>query len=291
MFDVAKLSFSGVDYIRLTANDHKPYEAWREVLEPEFTIEDQRGRKPHWRWVLGYYGRVGEHCFVGKGEQGAMIQVSSGLANHLCMPVSRIGGKCSRIDLQLTVPAVSSASQTLHEAFVMASAVPKRNGHPTLVQMRDTNYGARMLEIGSRQSEVYGRIYDKYAESKMEEYRGMVRYEIEVKQPQSVDLHRWLMEDRLTMFNAKHITTEWFRKRGVPVFWDDYELKSPPDIVKRTKNDDTKVSWLASQVRPSVKELCAKGKALEVAKALAGQGATEDAIMELARVLAIVVHD
>ena len=289
MTQTTKLNFAGIDYLRLTANDHKPYDTWRQALEPEYAAELASGRREHYRWLLGYYGKVGEHCFVGKGEAGSMVQVSSGLADRLVSPLSSAGGKCTRIDLQLTVPALNGVDEDLQSAFVMASTTPRRNGHPVAVELQDTNYGAKMVAIGSRASEVYGRIYDKYRESKIEDYRGMIRYEIEVKQPQSVDLHRWLMEDRLTVFSAKHITTEWFRKRGVPVYWDDFELKAPPDVTKRTKNDDTKLAWINSQVRPTLQQLCAKGKALEVAKSIAGHDATEADIIALALALANVV--
>lgn len=286
-----KLSFSGVDYLRLTALDHAPYNAWHTWLLPEMQHEVDVGRRQHLRWVMGYYGLVGEHFFIGKSDAGAMVQVSGALANKLVGPLSRAGGKATRIDLQLTVPAHTTPSDTLMEAYVMASAQPKDKHRPPLVQINDTNYGAKMVTIGSRQSEVYGRIYDKYKESKEEVYRDMIRYEIEVKQPQSVDLHKWLLEDRMTMFHAKHIVTGWFQKRGVPVYWNDFETTDTPDSVKRTKNDDTKLAWIASQVRPSMRDLCHKGKALEVARAIAGKNATESAIMELASLLANVVSD
>ena len=288
---MTKLVFAGPDYLRLTVNDHSSYGDWNGLLLPEMLEEERAGRRQHLRWVMGYYGPVGEHYFIGKSDQGAMVQVSGSLAASLYRPLAHAGGKATRIDLQITVPVITSPSDTLHEAFIMASAQKVKNGRKPEVQLNDTNYGAKMVTIGSRQSEVYGRIYDKYKESKIDGYKDMVRYEIEVKQPQSVDLHNWLMEDRLLPIHAKHVVTNWFRQRGVPVFWEDFDTKPVEDVRKRTRNDDTKLAWLSSQVRPSMLDLVKKGKALEIAKALAGQGATEDAIIELARHLAIVCAD
>lgn len=265
---VAKFVFQGVDYLRLTAKDHRPFGDWHGLILPELLEEERAGRRRHDRWILGYWGQVGEHCFVGKNEGGCMVQVSSSLADSLFRPLSRAGGRCSRVDIQITATPPEGPDEYLHEAFEALRASEKLRGRPQIVQMVDTNYGAKMVTVGSRQSQVYGRIYDKGKESKQKEWEGMVRHELEVKEETARDLHAWLVEDALRVHTIKAIVGNYFEKRGCPMFWDEYEEKQMPPGVKRTRTDDTKLAWLATQVSPTLKRLLENGKSLEAARAL-----------------------
>lgn len=272
-------NYAGCDYFRVTHPDERVYGEWVDLLMHEYMEEEKAGRRPHWRWLLGYYGRVGEHCFVGRGEQGALAHVSGSLANKLFYSLSREGARATRVDLQITAVPPTDPNDYLNEAYIYACAKEHTRGRPSLVQLNDTNYGAKMVTIGSRQSEVYGRIYDKFKESKEPAYKGMVRLEIEVKGQEAKDLHNFLMQDRLMVFHAKHLTTEWFRKRGVPVYWDKEEAEQLPEVQKRSKSDDTKLAWLATQVSPTVRTLVQHGKAVEAARALL-TGCEDDEIIK-----------
>ena len=277
--------YVGCDYLRLTANDHAPFNEWQNVLLPERVAEEKAGRKRHLRWVLGYYGEVGEHYFLGRNDTGAMVSVSGTLANRMFYPLTREGGKATRVDLQVTVRPPEGQHDYLQQCYYNACLHERGRGRPAEVQIVDTNYGAKMITIGSRQSEVYGRIYDKHKESKDDFYKGMVRLEIEVKGKQAPDLHNFLKDDKLLMVHSKHITTNWFRKRGVPVFWEDDATETLPEREVRKKSDDTRLGWLASQVRPTIGKLVGNDKAVETARALLPDTASDDIVMRLAQLL------
>ena len=279
MATIAKSIFSGADYVRLTAQDHRPYEAWHEALMPEFEEDERAGRRLHFRWIMGYYGRVSEHAFVGKGDQGTMVQCSGRLANVLMETLAAEGGKCTRIDLQVTVPALDTPDADLHTVYNDSRLCKHKNSRPPIVEINDTSYGAKMVTIGKRQSQVYGRIYDKFKESKADEYKGMVRYEIEVKQPQSVDLFNWLTMTSSGCYTIGHIVGQWFRERGVNVYWDQFEMTSPPDVKKRSKSDDSRLAWLQTQVAPTLLDLAARGKARQALEALLHNATQQDILL------------
>jgi len=280
---MAKFVFQGVDYLRLTSNDHGPVEGWMDVAEHEYMAEDRAGRRAHYRWILNYYGRVGEHIFVGKNEEGAMVQVSGSLANDLFRPLSRQGGRCSRIDLQITSQPPNGPSDYLHDAFDIMATAPHLRGKPSLVQINDTNYGAKMVTVGSRQSQLYGRIYDKGKESKLEEWQGYVRHELEVKEEQARDLHFWLMEEITREHMIKAVVGNYFEKRGCPMYWQDFDTRETPVIEKRTKTDATKLAWLSTQVAPTVRDLIDHGRGVEALTALLQCIASDDTVEELLR--------
>lgn len=283
--------YAGCDYLRLTSGDTRHYGAWNDFLLPEKLEEEHAGRRKHQRWVLGYYGDVGEHYFIGRGEQGAMVQLSGYLAHRLFYDVSHVGGKATRIDLQVTQTADETPSAYLRRTFIEASAAVKREGRPPLVQETDTNYGAKMVTIGSRQSAVYGRIYDKWKESKDPFYKDMVRWELEIKQPEAPELHQWLMQDKLLSPHSKHLVENWFNKRGVMTQFQFQEMSEPPERTKRTKTDETKAAWIAAQVRPTIGVLVSHQKAIEAAKAILPDDADNAMIDALAMMLSQVYRD
>lgn len=286
----AKFVFQGVDYVRLTQGDHRPFGDWEGLLLPEMMEEERAGRRSHFRWLLGYYGRVGEHCFVGRNDTGCMVQVSSALADKLFRPLSHAGGRCSRIDIQVTSQPPEGQDSYLHAAYTMLSLSEKRKGRPQTVQMIDTNYGAKMVTVGSRQSDVYARIYDKHKESKDDNWAGHVRHELEIKNQTARDMHFWLMEDLTRVHTIKSVVGSYFQKRGCPMFWDEYETREMPALKKRNKSDDTKLAWLAVQVAPTLKTLLENGKALEAAHALLTWCPNDVMIGELALLLGQSVH-
>jgi DNA relaxase NicK len=285
----AKQIFAGVDYLRLTAQDHAPFSNWHGLLLSEMLAEERAGRKRHNRWLLGYYGTVGQHFFIGKSEAGCMVQVSGAMADTLFRPLSHAGGRASRVDLQVSRFVEESPDEYLHRAFVYAEAHVKKVGSPPTVLLTDSNSGARMLTIGSRTSELYGRVYDKGQESKQDSWMGYIRWEVEVKGKQAADLHRWLLGDVTRVHTVLPVVRNFFSSRGVPVDWDGWTDVAIPPPARRTRTDETKCAWLSTQVAPTIRELVAKGKALDVARALL-QTTAEDATIE-ALALALAQDD
>ena len=288
---ITKSVYSGIDYLRLTALDHSPVSAWEAIVLPEFLAEERAGRKPHWRWLLGYYGRVGEHCFVGKSDTGAMIQLSGALAWSRWHDASLHSKRCTRIDLQVTFPCEAPADDILHDAFMSGSHRKFGRGKPPEIQIVDTNYGAKMLTIGSRQSELYGRMYDKYKESKMPEYKDCIRWEVEVKGKEALDLHGWMLDNKNEPTAVRSLVHHFWEARGMTPPWGMFDGMDVPVPVKRSKTDETKLAWIATQVRPSMKDLIDKGKAIELARSIAGRAVTNEQLEELARLLEIVCGD
>lgn len=280
-----KSVFTGVDYLRLTSLDHKPFSAWEAILMPEFLEEEHLGRKPHFRWILGYYGRVGEHCFLGKNENGCMIQLSSHLAWGRWVDASHHSKRCTRIDLQVTYPLEQEPDSYLHEAWELGKQRKYGRGRPTELQLIDTNYGAKMLTVGSRQSELYGRMYDKYKESRMKEYQSCVRWEIEVKGKQALDLHGWMLENRQEAFATRSVVHHFWEARGMKPPWEPFQGMVAPEPIKRSKTDETKLAWIESQVRPSIESLVSRGRHLEVARAILGKEASDERVSALSLLL------
>ncbi len=280
---IAKSVYTGVDYVRLTANDHKPAGAWRDVVLPEFVAEEKAGRKPHMRWLMGYYGRVGEHCFMGENDTGCMIQLSGALAARRWYDASNHSQKCTRIDIQVTWPCEQMPGDYIREQYEVAQLAPNREGKRAQLQLTDTPEGSKMLAVGSRQSEAYGRMYDKERESGMPEYKSCVRWEVEVKGQQAYDLCGFLRETHNDPWTVKHIVSRWWTVRGMLPYWDHQQGEDMEPPMKRSKTDQTKLAWLSEQVAPTMKLLKAHGKLAEAVRAVFGEALTEEQIEVILR--------
>lgn len=274
--DTATQRETGVDYLRLTSLDHSPCTAWDLLLSGEFAKEDRAGRKPHMRNILGYWGRVGEHCFMGKGDQGAMLQLSSHVAAALWRRAGDHSQRCTRIDVQVTYPVDDEPGLYIRSMYELGKAAPKRNGTPPALELTDTPRGAKMLTVGSRQSLVYARMYDKGRESGLQEYAGHVRWELEVKAEQATSLNTHLRESTDERYPIRAIVHQFWEQRGMVPFWETYEDMNSTPVEKRSRTDETKLAWLKSQVAPSVRALADRGRLKQALDMLFGEGLTDD---------------
>lgn len=265
---VAKKIFTGVDYLRVTSPQAPTYDHWLRLLEPEMKAEHDAGRRAHFRSILGYYGPVGEHFFCGLGEQGAMLQMSSRCAYDHWFEATRYSMKATRLDVQVTWPVDDEPGLYVREMYQIGQLQRPKNGHPPALEINDTPSGAKMLISGRRPSELYGRMYDKYRESKQEDYKGCVRWEVEIKGNQAIDILRDLRESQDHLMMSRLIVHQFFTTRGMQPFWEVFEgmVDHPP--IKRTKTDETKLAWFINQVRPTVLSLKEHGRVKDAIRAL-----------------------
>ena|SRR5215472_826363 len=285
---VTKSVFTGVDYVRLTADQHDVLGRWEDIVLPEYVAEERAGRKPHMRWILGYYGRVGEHCFVGARDDGCMIQLSGALAWHRWYDASNHSGKCTRMDLQVTRPVNDEPGLYIRTMYEIGKAAAKRPGRPQELTLTDTPSGAKMLTVGSRQSMLYGRMYDKGRESGLDEYQGCVRWEVEVKGQSAIDLCAWMRQNKSEPYVCQSMVRNFYEERGMPPTWEDLLQEDVPPPVKRTRTDQTKIAWLAAQVAPTLQTLKEHGRLPDAIRALFGVDLTE---AQVQGILALVEID
>ena len=264
----AKQVYTGVDYIRLTATDHKPYGAWSDLVLPEALREERAGRKAHNRWILGYYGAVHEHCFLGQNENGCMLQLSGAMAWDRWYDAGNHSERCTRIDLQVTYPLDGEPGEYIREMYACGQLHgPTGHRRPDL-QLVDTPEGAKMLTVGSRTSQLYGRMYDKFRESRMPEYKSCVRWEVECKAETAKDLNGYLRDHRGEAGTTRAIVKQFWEHRGMTPFWETYEGMEGRPPVKRSKTDETKIAWLATQVAPTLQVLTEHGRIEDAIRAL-----------------------
>jgi len=217
--------------------------------------------------MAGYDGLKSGGCQVGERGDSTIVRMSSGVAWENWLKVYQAADNFSRVDLQVTAKMDQEPKQVIAAAYRHSLAFSRAHGgNPTVSVLKCSN-GTATMYLGRRQSERFARVYDKGAESSHDDYQGCVRWEVELKGALCLPALRAIAASRRPMFTMASIVVTHFRERGcsLPESWATDRALSAPR--KRT-DTERQLSWLESQVRPTVEHLISQGRIDQVFRAL-----------------------
>lgn len=265
----------GVDWFTLTSP-----EKWDGTAEDTRLLRDtyrehvlggQAGMAVEARSWLGYSGHQFGSLFTGTRTLGSVVRVSGAPADVMARVYGWRGWKCTRLDLQITVKGNREPDAVVREAVGLAlNAERTTAGRPPGVRHIMSFGGGDTLTVGARTSSVYGRCYNKEAESGREaQYLGCVRYELELKN--SVAERVWLRlmgETEWEATIAAIVRTKW-REWGVDL--GEVELDVETGLLRHQPEEttlDSRLEWLTRTVRPVVEKIAAQGYRADALRAL-----------------------
>jgi DNA relaxase NicK len=221
-----------------------------------------------WR-AHGYEGwRIGPVSY-GVRSQDDYLTISGEMANIFHRRASGCFNSISRLDLAVTVWFSKHDVERAARAYEQVKAkVSESSGTRNYTYITNL-LGGDTLYVGSRKSQYFGRLYDKWVQSKSLDYINAWRWEMELHKPLAFDTNlKLLLETYQHQFIANTVKI-WFEDRFVPCPWDYYDVEVKPIVARRRKTkDEATLEWLEQQIEPSVRKLAAKGKLLQVLKAL-----------------------
>lgn len=245
------------DYLRLTTFDNGQQEKMRRIAN-----EISTGEEPKDGQLMQYHGDRYGHAFWGKGVQGGyahwMLQVSGELAEtaqrwaHEELDIKTT--RCTRIDLQVTVPLPDDWSLRQHADHLRKENWPNRRRK---VEFYENEGQGGTIYIGSRQSLKFARLYVKMSDS--EEWPLLLRFEIELKGDVADTVYKTLAVgavdacqvlrgefDRLPILE----TSAWLLlERSMPV-------RGTPVLLPRNLPEDSKtLRWLIHKVDPTIRRM------------------------------------
>lgn len=262
--DVTQWS-AGVDWLTMTWKDDSDEGAYRFIRNVcgDAAHETSEGSVT---WepavVLGYRGSRAGSTFHGRLQgQGCML-VASGAAAHWIAAVGRLeADNVPRIDVQATVWASRDVGH-------MPGEVAKRSvaarlgamGRPWKVRLQNGFGEGDTAYLGSRQSDLYCRCYDKGRESGEAQYKQALRYEIECKGQWASRAYANLLERGCSRPACFSIVAGAFDRRGV-VLPAIRPTDAPFELVREDVADRTErtLNWYRDQVAPSVGRLLTEG--------------------------------
>lgn len=253
----------GVDWVTATTNDDVVGKVWYDVFVGLAKCTDPKGVDTKSGVKLSRYtGVSAPKLFWGTSPNlGFILIARSAAANLAWSKVAMTARKVTRLDLSVTVHLKTQQTGLAARHYAMAGKGENtQRKYGVILNSR----GGQTCYVGSRQSNFYGRIYDKGSEQGDE--KGYVwRYEVECKGPTNLVMvremyQRWL-DDKPVMQDVCEYVWRWYKDRGIsPVFnpmgGDTFEI----DTQVASMNDDKRIVWLSSQVKPTVAKLIEAGK-------------------------------
>lgn len=272
---------SRVDYLTATCLNDSLHEGqdFDRALQLGYDLvetEHRRGNDKHPWQSQSFQGvRSGQVC-VGRSERGLLFRLSGQLAADHWRDVYRDATNVSRVDCAATVRLTGNWRDLSRVHHDEALQYQKEHSPKLRVTRVDGGKHGCTLNVGSRSSNAYARIYDKSAESGLPEYDDCWRYELEAKKDYALLVAARLSADNDDGLCPAAIACGWLERRGVSTPWN-------PRVVlinmgpRASSDDQRRLSWYTSTVAPGVQSLIAKGKLNEVILALGLSGLVKSA--------------
>lgn len=260
--------FAGCDYVRLTSKENRhddttPMLYQRMAYAIVGKAQEGEVEFQPWAW-RGYYGYTCAGVSYGTGSQGCILQVSGWKAQDealLTLPYDNV----ARCDAQITVWCTSDATDVarLASKYSRLYAVDAQGGKWQTPYI-DGGEAGDTAYIGSRSSDSFLRIYDKWRESgKDEQYLWAWRFEVECKNEEAKAI--W-PEKGSVASSAEYwasVVRSRLRQRGIVLpRLDGAKSYAPPRPRREETSIDKRLAWLSNQVAPSIDKLVAQGVSL-----------------------------
>jgi DNA relaxase NicK len=251
-----------VDFLRFTREKRLPKGAFFTPVSHATAKEIELGYTKQPFRLHDIVGAQIGHVGWGQNDERYLIEFRGDAAHDWYQHYIGWEVSVSRIDLAVTVwfedhtPELASIMYAAAREYWREIGKNQGYKYPTLIDSE----GGCTLYLGSRTSQRYFRLYDKWAQSEDPRFMFAWRFEIELKG----ELARVIWQDignGVDIYDiALHEVFGTMERYGIrPSDFEDYgKLRkiprhgSPPDIL-------TKLEWLQKQVRPSVEKLKDRG--------------------------------
>lgn len=243
--------------------------------------ENARGHKRRDSRAAGYQTMHAGGISVGVRYDGTILRASGEAAREHWNQIVDLSENVTRFDIQFTGVFKDSPAVTMGQVWRQNCGWTSGAGRRSKVKERSGPTGMESMECGSRQSELFARIYDKWVESQLPWYENCLRWELELKADLAYQYSQALTlrpNPEQEMFNY---ILDWAKRRlkirmsavdcssQAPTGCERYRLlRVVPDCYRSLK-------YLELQVAPTIARLVAAGYRKEVLEALGLLGQSE----------------
>ena len=258
---------AGVDWLTVSCRQSDTQSLFDEIGYTLLHVEAEAGAKVKpWKFE-NFEGLNAGMCAVGKRDDMSLIRLSSACAWSNWRRVFELATNCSRIDFQVTVRDVPDVDQLILSAHKSALDRVSAMKRPYEVDLRLSNRRGPTLYLGVRQSQRFGRFYNKFRESKLAYYERCARAELQVNGKAAIFAGKVLLQSGRDPHDVIPYISHFFSRRGVIPCWPDcaaHQIYVP----RRRGNASSRLRWLRDQVRPALQSLADEGHMEEALEAL-----------------------
>jgi hypothetical protein len=263
--DLTRILEVGIDYI--TATSHSTSSLSGLGAFGAYLVRDavKRGSKRTASRALGYTGAHAEGVSVGTRHDGCIVRLSGETAREHWNQALDLSDNVTRLDLQVTEVPPEGPARRLAGVWRHRGAGGKGLGRHSKMKAVVSQKAVETIMIGSRQSDRYMRIYDKFEESRLNRYKGAVRWELELKKEIAREMAIQLSLSEAHEDQVIAQVSKFVRDRVTHLLLDMRWPGIVPDEIKIGRQDALAVSaerscrFLAVSVKPLCQRLVQAG--------------------------------
>lgn len=260
---------AGIDYVSATTDDDGVGMSWATLFLHKVEQAGEFGPvKRYDKDLYGYQGRaadtkIGWQFYGYSPARMSYFYTASGqISQEAFLAIRSVAKRVSRVDLQITVDLPEKNDYLLEAEFTRIRQEGLSRGRQYRLVASESSQGSKgqTLYVGSRKTGKMIRIYDKGAQQGLE--AGLsYRWEVEYKDDYAkrlLDLGlRNVPSHRMIHFAEQTVVAEC-KEAGIITPYSKESIeggKAVTQIGLKETSIDRKISWLRSQVAPSLKEL------------------------------------
>lgn len=257
-----------LDWLTLTSSDPVKRNQFLDFGAQILNTADQGSTEVRpWRWK-GYAGLHKGKITFGRRDDSDIVQLTQDFAWVYFNEFWSLTQNCTRLDLCVTVDLEGELGDYIKQHHDEINAYREANRPALGVQLIYGNGKPQTCNVGSRTSDLFGRIYDKWAESHDETYRHSIRYEVEVKGAAAERCFTTLATATDRPSWIRDVVFQYFLKRGTRPYFGGVDPSVSLNTVRPVTTDATRLKWLAESVRPTVQRLLSVEKPETILAAL-----------------------
>lgn len=262
----------GVDWLTATCHDKQRGVRMGLLAVDLMRREEVLGCNVKSWGMAGYQGWSTGSVQTGERDDSIIIRLGSDRAKSNWKLAYNESDGVSRLDCQYTIRTGLAPDRLIKKHYRAAKTHLNKDRRPGTVSLFTSSDGSSTLYLGKRTSEQFGRIYDKGAESGLEEYDGAVRYEVEFKGERAKQVAAMLGESSNEYLEVSVRVNTFFEDRGVYPPQPSIDIKGrelpanfcfPCDLLPIRRNLTTaerKCRWLSKSVQPFAVDLVNSGQ-------------------------------
>jgi DNA relaxase NicK len=252
-------------------NRHELADLAVELSQPEIAA----GNKLQRFELNGYKGFRSGRVRCGSRENATLLQLSGQVAEDNLALAAHFADHITRVDLAVTARTPILDETVGANAYQLASWHYEQHPNSALPwRVQDAATGETVY-LGSRESDAFGRLYNKSAESlargdsvNAEWYRNCWRYEVEYKGSLAASAVLLLNRAGHRAAHTQGTVFEYFSAHGVePIFGHDDNRVLRPGFSRRS-DYDTRLAWFQRSVAPAIAWCLDNGDQAKVLDAL-----------------------
>lgn len=262
---VGELVDCGVDWITGTGPASGAIDVCVQKAGKWLKDEEARGHeiKP---WCFSEYrGFACGSVALGQRYDGYIFRLGSHMAQRHWRDVFTATRKATRLDIQYTVRFPVDPAVIISRSYRQVKRSKRKSPHGPSHSLFAASDKSSTLYLGSRSSEIFGRLYDKARESKSEFFKGCVRAEAELKGETANSYAHFLFRSNDEQADIISRVSTLMQDRGVSPWLPQGRLphvcaRLPPTDIER------RLRWLETGVRPTVQwliERCGRDRVLK----------------------------